>query len=473
LTLKRKNLKIIKGVNLKMSNKKQNKIAEFIRWIILVGVLGFVTYSAYLHQVLGGDKAASIHALCPYGGLESLKYFLQTGDFISKIYTGTMIMFFITIVVAILFRRSFCGVICPFGTLQEIFGRLGKLIFKKNFSMPSVIDKYLRYLKYVVLLVTIVFAWLQASLWMAPYDPWSVYAHLAEGFSAIWEESPIGVIILGLTLAGSIAYDRFFCKYLCPMGAFYGIVGKLSPYKVSRNEDSCINCGLCSKECPVNIDVANLKEVTSSECINCQICVMKCPKEGALENRFMKKIISPLISIILVATLFFVPIWISKASGVFNVTPTAPEEGQVLSIEELKGYMTIEAAMKYSNLSKEEFYELFRIPSSVSQETKLKQISELVDGYSFDRIKHEIEEQSMGDDAKENKLENPYKGKIDPYLVKGSMPIQEAATVVQVSEEEFYKMFLIPDNVPVTTKMKEIVNVVEGYDFEKVKYSLE
>jgi NAD-dependent dihydropyrimidine dehydrogenase PreA subunit len=326
---------------------------------------------------------------------------------------------------------------------------------------------------------------------MAPYDPWSVYAHITEGFTAIWEESPIGVILLLVTVIGSVLYDRFFCKYLCPMGALYGIIGKFSPFKVSRNENTCINCGMCSKVCPVNIDVAKSKDVTSAECLNCQICVLKCPKEGALENKFSKKSIEPLISIILILSLFFIPIWISKASGIFQVTQTAPKEGETIKPSEVRGYMTIKDASSYTGMSIDSFYKLFKIPENVPEGTKLKEISNIVPGYNFDKLKHEMEEsgelskinESSDKDIKINTSTNtenqsstpanPYKGKIDPYKVKGSMTIREAAFTVNIDAKEFYTMFQIPDKIPDTTKMKEISTIETTYDFESIKASLE
>ena len=86
--------------------------------------------------------------------------------------------------------------------------------------MPKNIDKVLRKLKYVVLIITVFFAWKNAGLWVAKYDPWSAYGHLPEGLTNVWLESSIGLIKLIVTIIGSMVYDRFFCKYLCPNGAY-------------------------------------------------------------------------------------------------------------------------------------------------------------------------------------------------------------------------------------------------------------
>ncbi len=369
---------------------KNNKMIEYLRWILLALFVVLISIAAYLHQILGGAKAPSIHALCPFGGLESLYTFFTTGGLIEKIFSGTMILFAITLVIAIIFRRSFCGLICPFGAIQELFGKLGQRLFKKKYIMPRRIDKPLRYLKYVILVITILYAWKTAGLWMSPYDPWSAYVHLPEGFSSVWAESSVGLIILIITVVGSLVYDRFFCKYICPMGALYAIVGKFSPHRVTRDENKCIDCGICNKKCPVNIDVQHLKEVKSSECINCQICVLNCPKEGALKLSQGKRKISPLVTIIVVMALFFGSIFAFQAAGIYKLTPEALKAGESINYDEIKGYMTIEEAAKATKTDLEDFYSKFKIPENVPKDVKMKEIKNVSPEYDLDGVKESL-----------------------------------------------------------------------------------
>ena len=372
---------------------KRNKMIKFLRWGLMALFVVLISIAAYLHQVLGGSKAPSIHALCPFGGLESLYQVFTTGSFISKIFAGTLTLFIITLIVAILFRRSFCGLICPFGAIQEFFARLGHKLFKRKFIMPVSIDKPLRYLKYLVLVVTVFYAWRTAGLWMAPYDPWSAYAHLPEGLESVWKESAVGLIILVITVLGSLIYDRFFCKYLCPMGALYGIVGKLSPFKVVRNESVCIDCGLCSKNCPVNIDVQHSLKVTSAECLNCQTCVLSCPKEGALDHQIGNKILKPMTVILLVVVVFFGSIFASQAAGLYQLTPASLKTGESINYDEIKGFMSIKEAAESTKTDLKEFYVKFKIPENVPAETKMKEISGVAEGYDFDQVKASLETQ--------------------------------------------------------------------------------
>jgi NAD-dependent dihydropyrimidine dehydrogenase PreA subunit len=373
-------------------NLKLNKKIRYLRGALLALFTVLITYASYLHISQGGGKSPSIHALCPFGGLESLYQVFTTGSFISKIFAGTLILFGITVVLALLFRRSFCGLLCPFGAIQEFFAKIGQKIFKKRLIMPAKIDHPLRYLKYLVLVITVVYAWKTAGLWMSPYDPWSAYSHLSEGLGSVWGESAVGLILLVITLIGSLLYDRFFCKYLCPMGALYGIIGKFSPFKVVRNEDSCIDCGKCNKVCPVNIDVQHVKEVRSAECINCQICVLSCPKAGALESKEGSKAVKPIVVLVLVLVVFFGSIFAFQAAGVYTLLPKQLEAGETIPIAEIKGYMTIKDSAVATKMELKEFYDKFKIPENVPAETMMKEISKVAPGYEWDKIKESLSE---------------------------------------------------------------------------------
>jgi len=366
-----------------------NKTSKWIRIFILMGILAWVTYEAYMHQILGGGKAPSVHALCPFGALESLYTLLFDGSFIKKIYSGTVVLLILTVVIAILFRRSFCGLLCPFGALQELFANIGKKVFRKQFVIPTKIDRPLRYLKYGILVLTVVMAWYYGSLWMAPYDPYSAYSHITN-FSESIKEDPlaiIGFIILAITILGSFLYNRFFCKYFCPVGAFYGIIGKISPTRIERNDNLCTHCKVCNKACPVNINVEKATKVTSAECINCNECIVACPKKGALEIKTAKKSLHPIIMLVIVVGLFFGTIALAQVTGNYEVLPKEIKNGQVISIAEVKGYFTIEETAIATGFSLDEVYEKLSIPKNVPKNTKLKEISQKVPDYSLDKAK--------------------------------------------------------------------------------------
>lgn len=363
---------------------------KYLRWVFLGLFLIMVTVESYLHQILGGGVSPSIHALCPYGGLESLYSLISTGTFMQKIFSGTMILLLVTLVLSIIFRRSFCGFICPFGALQEFFGILGKKIFGKKFIMPKKIDKPMRYLKYFVLVLTLYFTWKTATLIIDPYDPWAAYGHITSGFTSLLGEYLVGTIILVLILIGSMLYDRFFCKYLCPMGAVYGIVSKISPSKIVRNENICIDCNLCSKSCPMNIDVANMQEVTSSECISCQNCLISCPKKGALDYKIGKKPFKTATILALVVGLFFIVIVVSKSTGISKVLPEKITAESKINIDDIKGYMTLKDVSIGTKIEISTLYKDLDIPNSIPEDTKLKDVKNFVDGFEVEIAKEKL-----------------------------------------------------------------------------------
>lgn len=104
---------------------------SYLRLSILTAVLISSTVTGYLHQI--SKRYPSIDAFCPFGGLESALHFFKHGMLIKRIALSSLILLAITIIAAFIMRRSFCGYICPLGTLQELAAKAGRLLgIKKN-----------------------------------------------------------------------------------------------------------------------------------------------------------------------------------------------------------------------------------------------------------------------------------------------------------------------------------------------------
>jgi ferredoxin len=84
-------------------------------------------------------------------------------------------------------------------------------------------------------------------------------------------------------VVGSVLVKNLWCRYLCPYGALVGLVSLLSPMRIRRQPDVCIDCAKCAKACPSLLPVDRLMTVKSAECTNCLECVSVCPAEGALD----------------------------------------------------------------------------------------------------------------------------------------------------------------------------------------------
>ena len=194
---------------------------------------------------------------------------------------------------------------------------LGKKIFGKRYELNSKVDRAARYLKYVVLLVFVSLSWVLGTLVIRPYDPWVAYHHLTS--ADLFTEFSIGFGILIGSLIGSLFLERVFCKYLCPMGAFLGLINRIGIFRVKRNDETCIHCGKCDKVCPVNVEVEAAAQVHSSECINCSECVNVCPVKDTLYigNRERLKL-GPGALVLISAALFAAVVAVSSFTGGFE-----------------------------------------------------------------------------------------------------------------------------------------------------------
>ncbi|MDD4028454.1 MAG: 4Fe-4S binding protein [Caldisericia bacterium] len=261
--------------------KKNRSSFSILRWILLLLILGFVTANAYFHQhpeILG--KTASVCALCPTGAIESFLYWIRTGYFIHRIALSSLILLLSILVTSFLFRRSFCGQFCPLGTLQELFSSMGNQIKSIGVLRKKTKKDSFRWTKYIVIAAFIAVPWFTSSLFFRSIDPWVAYAHITtlEIFGLfLW-----GFLILLFSLLGSFIWDRFFCKYLCPLGGFLSILSPLGMFRIVRNTTHCTSCNKCNVVCPMNIDVCHLDEITDSECIMCFQCIDACPNAECL-----------------------------------------------------------------------------------------------------------------------------------------------------------------------------------------------
>ena len=265
----------------------------------------FVRYFETNGQSVFISRPPGVDGFLPISSLMNLFYFVQTGE-IHPVHPAGLFIFLSIIVMSFAFGKSFCSWLCPVGFLSEFIGDQGKKLFKRNLRLPKWLDYILRSIKYL-LLAFFAFAIFSMSIIELKAFLSSDYNVVADirmyDFFAQITMFSLGVILLLIVL--SFFIRGFWCRFLCPYGALLGIFGILSPLKIKRNQDSCINCARCSKICPANIKVDKVKVVISDECTSCYQCIDVCPVQNTLEmktvtgNRALPKKATAIIIIVI------------------------------------------------------------------------------------------------------------------------------------------------------------------------------
>jgi polyferredoxin len=157
-------------------------------------------------------------------------------------------------------------------------------MFARNFQLWPWVDIPLRGLKYLLLGF---FVWAVSSMSANAIAAFmrSDYGMIADvkmlNFFRFLGEA--GAIVIAVLVVASIFIQNFWCRYLCPYGALLGLTSLLSPLRIRRAPDACIDCAKCAKACPSSLPVDRLITVKSAECTGCLECVAVCPAKGALQ----------------------------------------------------------------------------------------------------------------------------------------------------------------------------------------------
>jgi polyferredoxin len=231
--------------------------------------------------------SASLHSLCPFGGVVSIYQLATVGTFVQKIHESSFVLMVIAFLLALLFGPVFCGWVCPLGTVQEWFAGIGRKLFKRrgkispgyNHFIPAKIDRPLRYARYLVLAWVIYMTALTGKLIFADVDPYFALFNFWTSEVAVG-----GLVVLGLILAASLFVERPWCKYACPYGAVLGLSNLVRVFSIRRSAGTCRLDGACDITCPMNINVSSKTIVRDHQCISCLECTSeaRCPVAGTV-----------------------------------------------------------------------------------------------------------------------------------------------------------------------------------------------
>ena len=216
---------------------------------------------------------------CPIGSFQAV---VGSSKFSFSYYiTGFLIL------LGVLLGRFICGFLCPFGWFQELLHKIPT----KKISTKKL--KPLTYIKYAVLLFMVILMPMLITNDVGMGDPFfckylcpqgvlegaiplaAVNSGIRAALGALFSWK-LGILITVIVL--SVLFYRPFCKWLCPLGAFYALLNKVSLFGMKVDKHKCVSCGKCAKACKMDVDVTKTPDHT--ECIRCGMCVRACPTKA-------------------------------------------------------------------------------------------------------------------------------------------------------------------------------------------------
>lgn len=223
-------------------------------------------------------------ASCPLGSLQSA--LTNMGTRLPLYIVGLLLIFGIT------FGRAICAYLCPFGLIQELLHKIPSPKIKK-----SKLTRHLTWLKYIILLIFVVllpiYTLMQNGVAVPAFCKYICPAGTLEGgIPLILRNSSLRsitgilfqwkVFVLLLMIAGSVFMYRFFCRFLCPLGAIYSFFNRYAIFGVAVDDKKCTKCTSCVRSCKLDVQYIN-----DRECIRCGECRKVCRYDAVVSGHKM------------------------------------------------------------------------------------------------------------------------------------------------------------------------------------------
>ncbi|HWT27652.1 MAG TPA: FMN-binding protein [Mobilitalea sp.] len=278
--------------------KKHKKVVTYFRRVIQV--VCFLILPALFIQIFLSIKAIMMLVLHHQGTFQAV--------------LPNIILLAVATIVTVFAGRFFCGWMCAFGSMGDFLYRLPRLKNKNSHKYLKQADPILKWIKYLIFGVIVILIWgLQLVSIPSGTNPWDVFGMLVSfgnwpSVNDLIKGWIPATMILLLIMVASLFIERFFCRYLCPLGAYFSIISKFRPIAIVKKRDNCGNCSLCTQKCSMGIDLRKVDKVSSGECINCMECTIHCPRGNAhvdLSGENMNVLVAGTLSCALVAGSYY------------------------------------------------------------------------------------------------------------------------------------------------------------------------
>ena len=269
------------------------RVASQIAFFLLFSLIFFVFASFPHPYTLPSDLFLRVNPLVA----------LLTGIAARTIIPSVLVLGIAVAILTLIFGRFFCGFICPLGSTIDV---ADAFLFKKARALQRRPPQFLQRTKYLILIALIVLA-LFGSIFPLFMDPISLFTRIFAitvnpllaliGMNSVVVGGPLldaigleklrlatlktplfyGVPFVSflflLVVAGSFWDRRFWCQYLCPSGAFFGLLSRFALFRRRTNTPGCNSCAACARVCPVRaIDNKKVDRTSTAECIECGLC---------------------------------------------------------------------------------------------------------------------------------------------------------------------------------------------------------
>ena len=195
------------------------------------------------------------------------------------------------ILLTLLLGRIYCSVICPLGVFQDLIiwiRRRGEKLFKKKKTHKFKYISEHKWVRYGVLVLSIISIIVSGQMLIALIAPYSAYGRMIQSIVAACSGSVTaallitGLLTLIIICVCAWMWGREYCNTICPVGTTLSLLSRFSLMRPVIDESSCINCGKCGRGCKAGcIDTKNHK-IDYSRCVDCFDCIETC-QEGAIK----------------------------------------------------------------------------------------------------------------------------------------------------------------------------------------------